>query len=303
MVDILKALNEATTTAGGYLVPEEFATKMYELVQQNSVMLPIFPSINMKYDKMYLPTETTGSTAYWVEENATITAGDQAFGRVTLDAQKVAAITELSSELMEDSNPDVADYIARSMARDLALEVDDQILNGDATYFSGLRDTTTNTDTNLVTASTHGDAITAAKIFNAQKELLLDNWGVGEYLAIHPRTFGVLRSLTDTNSRPLFDTTTFGSPLMKDGVLGTILGLKVITHSKLPITLTQGTSTECTDAIVFCKQSAIVGKRRELRLNKFYSIDKDNWKLQSNMRLAFSVVYPKSICIIQDLTS
>lgn len=302
-MDLVKALNEATTTAGGYLVPEEFATRLFELVQAQAVTIPDCMQVTMNHDQLHFPTVTTGSTAYFVAENATITAADAAFGRVTLNAQKVAALMQVSTELLEDSNPSVQEAVTQQMARDLALKIDNEILNGTGTNFAGYRDTTTYTNINTVTAATNGDAITVDKISDAVSAIQQDFFEP-DTLYIHPRTLGALRVLKDTNNRYLFDEAMFGSPILAGGAVGTVWGLKVKVAGQLPTTITQGTATTCTDLVVLASgKSGIFGRRRELQFNKFYDITIDAVKLQANMRAGFRVPYEKSICIIQDITS
>jgi HK97 family phage major capsid protein len=302
-MDLIKALNEATTSAGGYLVPDEFRARLYELINAAAITLPDCETVNMISDTQYTPSVTTGSTAYWPDENGTITAGDAAFGRVTLTAKKVAALMQMSTELLEDNNVSAAEYITRQMAIDLALKVDNEILNGTGTHFSGYRDVATYTDINTVTASTDGDAITGDKIFDGITAITEDNFTPGA-IYIHPRTVGALRKLKDTNNRYMFDDAQFGSPILREGAIGTIAGLKVKTSTQLPTTVTKGSTTTCTDLIIVTPgKSGLFGRRRELRFNRFYDIKFDSEYLQANMRCGFTVPYQKSICVIKDITS
>jgi len=299
MPDILKALNEATATAGGYMVPIEFARQVYEKVVQQAVSLPMLEQVAMARDLMYFPTVTTGSTAYIVAENATITAADLAFGRLTLDTKKFASLVPLSSELLDDSDPAIAGVIMNQMAKDLALKLDQEILTGTGSAFTGF---TENTDVNKVTsATTTGEAITIAKIADAVKECEVDGHHPS-HLFIHPRTLNVVRKLTDSAGRYLFDEAMFGSPILKTGAVGTIWGLQVVPTNALSTTVTKSTTTTCTDLIVAeANACGIFGKRRDMQFNKMYNITTDSWTLQANLRAAFTVKYPNSVCIIEDV--
>ena len=306
MVDIRKTLTEGTTSTGGYFVPDEYAKRFLELVQSKSVTLPLCENVRMRYDNMFIPTVATGNTAYFVSETGTITASDLTTGRIELTAKKIAALTGISTELMEDSDPAIGQVVSNQMATDVALKLDYEILNGDGTNFSGFRDTTTYTDMNTVTATADGAPITYTKIIDAQSEIQTDNFPGGTHMLMHPKELGMVRKLQDANSRPLFDEATFGSPLLaeKPNTVGTILGLKVVLSTQIPIDLTKGNGTALTDVIVITQnETGILGTRRNPVFHKDYVIENDYWKIQTNLRAAFYAKYQKSGCIIKDLTT
>ena len=297
-MDLNKALSEGTNSAGGYSVPEIWAKKLYDLMQEKSKLIPLCEVVNMTSDTWYAPTVTDGSTAYWVAELGTITASDLTFGQVTLTAKKVAAKIQLSTELDEDSMVDIMKLVSNQMATDLALAVDSEILNGTGGQFTSYWRTIAG---NTVTAGASGDDISVAKFSNAQYEGQVDYFNY-DWTIMHPRCLRDVRNLTDANARPIFNQETFGSPLLKTGAIGTILGMKVMEHTSIPITITKSSGHTLTDVIVVqSKKCGIFGKRRGLTAHKFYDIDDDSWYLQVNMRVAFAVAYPNAICIIKDI--
>lgn len=302
MVDVIKALNETTNSAGGFFVPEEFAKRVFDRVVTQSTALQLVEQVNMKYDVMHFPTVATGHTAYWVNENSAITSSDATFGQVNLSVKKVAALTEISTELMDDSDPSIMEYVTRMLSEDLAFEIDNQLYNGTGSPINGMRDTATYTSIQTIASTgANGDEITLAKISEAVAKLATENF-TGSHLVAHPKVIRKLRDLKDTTNRPIFDEATFGSPLLAEGVIGTIYGLKVIQTNRLPTNLTKGTSTTLTDVLVVeAKRCGLFGNRRQLQFNKFYQIAKDNWQLQTNMRVAFTVPYQKSIVIIKEI--
>ena len=129
-----KALSEGTTTAGGYLVPVEHSNKLIELLMSAAAIRAAGATvIPMSSDILQIPSQTGGATTYWVAENAQITASDQTWGQVQLQAKKLAALTKLSSELFEDSDPQIEKLVMADLARVLALEEDAKYLRGDGT--------------------------------------------------------------------------------------------------------------------------------------------------------------------------
>lgn len=304
MPDILKALSEGTDSKGGYTVPEQFARRMFEYLQQESVMLKVVEVVKMDSDLWKAPKLTGGTTAYWVGENATITASDVTFGQVTMTAKKVAALTQISSELSEDSYTDVMRLVAEQMAKDLAYAIDDEIINGTNGKFEAyMRDSSLSGINTVDATGSNGDAITMEKFSQAIYEIVKDHVQQPDYVIVNPRVTKDLRNLTDTNGRPLWDAVTYDSPLYKDGVIGFIMGMKVLETTALPTNITKGTSTTCTDILVVrSKKCGIFGRRRKLTVHKDYDIDTDSYKLQTNLRCAFNIPYPEAICIIKDIT-
>jgi|18_taG_2_1085343.scaffolds.fasta_scaffold04836_6 HK97 family phage major capsid protein len=314
MADIIKALREATDSAGGYLVPDEFAARVLDLIQAKSITLPDLEVVSMGSDVMHIPKATGASTAYWVAETGTITASETAYGRITLTAKKVASLIEASTEVLEDNNVSLANHLTEQMARDLALKIDDGVLNGTgatASPFEGLRYTGSFTnavwaDGTVGTTGTGSATISLTPVSKAVDQVIQDNHPSPDISYWAPRTVGSLRLLTDGNARPMFNNETWGSPLLKEGVLGTIYGMKVKSSTQLPINLSYGTGsgeTSNADAIVgVSKQFGLLGNRRQLRFRRDYKIATDIEQFQATQRLAFAVKYPNAYCVIRGIT-
>jgi len=319
MVDIMKALNEATNAEGLYVVPTEFSRRLLELVQAKVVVMNDCDVRQMNSLTQYVPKVTDGSTAYWVGEMATITASTPKFGRITLTAKKVAALTEVSSELLEDNNVGVADFLVEQMATDVALAIDSEIITGSGTNFTGLRVTASMlnaVDSQGNTGLTHADGtgsvltgstIKVAAIQAAVTEVLKDNHDQPDVSYWNPKTLGQVQQLTDSSGRPILNMETYGSPLLRDGVTATLLGTKVKTTTQLPLTLSYGTaaaqSASCADAIVArSKMFGIVGQRRGFLWKQDYKIEEDKYKYQTTTRLAFAIKYANAYCMIRAIS-
>lgn len=303
MADITKALVEAANATGGYLVPDILANKVYELITANSVLMPYLEQVTMTSDTLLLPRTTKGTTAYWVSETGAITASDMEFTQITLSAKKVAALVGVSTELLEDANPSVAQLVTEQMARDLALKIDDEMFNGTGGTFSGLLYTGSLSNSVSCGASTNGGAITWEKIVDAQTEVLKDNHRQPDVCFFNPRDVGTIRKLTDGNGRPILDETTYANPTLKTGVVPTLMGMRVVPTTTVPINLSYGTGAgNQGDGLVgVSKMMGVFANRRKLTLHKDYVIDNDYWKFQANIRVAFAVKYPDSYCVIQGI--
>jgi HK97 family phage major capsid protein len=299
---LLKALNENTNTQGGYLVPEIWASKIYDLIVAKSTAIQLCEQVTMTSDTLYFPKVTAASTAYFTDEAGTITASQPTFGQLVLHPKKVAALSRLSSEVMEDSNPSIMNIVTQRLAEDIALKIDYEIYNGTTSTggFNGMRDTTA--DTAILTYAVGGEISTDA-LSNAIEKMQSQNIEPTD-LVIHPKLLNKLRKLktSTTSNEPLLNMTTFGSAPLGNGVVGKIWGINVILTTQLPTDLTGGTATTASEAVLVSRgRCGIFANRRQLNLNKFYLIDTDDWKIQSNLRCAFAVNYSKAICVLQDI--
>ena len=315
----MKALNEATGSDGLYLVPDEFSNRLLALVQANTTVMTDCDIRQMAGLTQYIPKVTAGTTAYWLGEMEDITAANSKFGRITLTAKKVAALTEASSEVLEDNNVGVADHLVEQMATDIALSIDAEMLTGGGTNFTGLRDTasmanavdaagnTELTHADGTGSSLTGSTITIAATQKAVYEILKDNHDQPDISYWNPKTMGQVAALTDSTTRPVLNQETWGSPLLREGVVGILYGTKAKLTSQLPTNLSYGTaaaqSASCADAVVgLSKQFAICGQRRGFIWKTDYDIDTDKYKYQTTTRLAFAIKYANAYCMIRAIT-
>ena len=319
MADIRKALVEGTDAAGGFTVPKEYSNRLLAFVNKKSVAIQDMDVRQMGTDVRYIPKVTDGTTAYWVAETAAITEARPSYGQITLTAKKVAALSHISSELLEDNNVDIANHLVEQMGTDVSLAIDNEIYNGTGANFNGLRytgsfsnavDGSGNTNATAAdgTGSTiTGGAIALSYISKAVTEVLKDKHDQPDVSYWNPRTIGSLIQLTDGNARPMLNQETFGSPLLEQGVMYTIYGTKVRSSTQVPVNLTYGTtaalSGACSDALVgVSKMFGILGQRRNFIWKQDYTLSTDHYSYQTTARMAFAIKYADSYCLIRGIT-
>ena len=258
-----KALAEGTDSAGGYLVPVEHSGKLIEMLRARAAIRAAGATIiPMNSDTLQIPSQEGGATAYWVAENAQIPASDQTWGQVQLQAKKLAALTKLSAELFEDSDPGVEELVMADLARVLALEEDTKYLRGDGTGNTptGLENISgVNVDTSTLGAN--GGTPSFDHLADMLYALDADNVPAeGRAWIVHPRTVNTLRQIKDSSNKYLWaDPAAPGDP-------PTLWGYPVFTTTAIPITETQGTSTDCSTIYLGCWPEFVIGQRKALEL-------------------------------------
>ena len=128
---------ENNNALGGYLVPEEFAGDIINLVEQYGVFRANARVVSMSSDTRVQPKRAGGITAYFVGEGSSITSSDNSFENVRLTAKKLAVYTRLSSELNEDAAVDLGAWVAAECARAFAQKEDECGFAGDGTSTYG----------------------------------------------------------------------------------------------------------------------------------------------------------------------
>ena len=132
-----KGQNEATDADGGYLVPQVLASEVIFLRDKFGVVRQNARVMGMSSDNLNVPKNTASTTAYWPAENTNITASQITFSNVQVLAKKLAILTQVSSELNEDSIVDVGAALAEDMAYVMAYNEDLACLLGDGTSTYG----------------------------------------------------------------------------------------------------------------------------------------------------------------------
>jgi HK97 family phage major capsid protein len=134
--EIFNASQEGSGTTGGYLVPAPIAQTLINVRERVGVARQVCNVLPMGSDMLSVPKKTGGLTVYYPGEATTITESNLAFGQVSLAAIKRAVLTQLSQELVDDSIISIVDTAVAEMGYALALQEDNELINGagESTY-------------------------------------------------------------------------------------------------------------------------------------------------------------------------
>lgn len=108
----LKALSEGTDSAGGFLVPEQWAAGIEQAALESAIVRPLARKMPMTSDTLNYPVvkDTAHSSsvhggviAYWTEEAGSKGTSQPTFGNIKLIAKKLIGFTYASDELLDDA--------------------------------------------------------------------------------------------------------------------------------------------------------------------------------------------------------
>lgn len=129
----VRDMTAAGVSGSNYLVStDNLAASFIEMLRNESVVLGLGATrLSGLQGNVTIPRQTAASTAYWLaDENTAITESQPTIGQVTLSPKNVAALTEISHQLMQQSDPSAESLVMTDLARVIALAADVAALRG-----------------------------------------------------------------------------------------------------------------------------------------------------------------------------
>lgn len=133
-----KAMSEGTNSAGGFVVPEEFAAEVNRVVEDFGLVAKLARKFPMKSDTLNVPRLSASVTITYPGENTAGTGSQPTFENVQLLSKTAVGLTPMSNELLADANVSVIDLLTELFAEALAGDLDTQGLAGAAAPFTGI---------------------------------------------------------------------------------------------------------------------------------------------------------------------
>lgn len=156
-----------TATDGQELVPSTLYNELHKYIEDYSNIVSETRILRTAAgETLTIPTVTTNAGATWEGEGDAIAEADPQFGTVSLSAFKLARLTQVSSELLQDSAFNVSSFVVESAAQALALAIDTAVVTGAGTTQPLGFDNETPADTTVAVA-----AITADELIDAYHTL------------------------------------------------------------------------------------------------------------------------------------
>jgi len=223
--EIRNALQIGIDTKGGFLVPQEFEATLIAGLEDENVVRKLAKIITTGGDHQ-IPVIATKGTASWVAEEGAIPESDDAFGRITLGAFKLATAIKVSEELLTDSVFNIEQYLAEGFATRIGSKEEEAFVVGDgAGKPTGIFHTTGGGQLGVTTASQ--TAITLDEILDLFYSLKAPYRRDAAFL-MNDSTVKALRKLKDSTGQYIWQTN------VKENEPDTILGRPVFTSSFVP---------------------------------------------------------------------
>jgi HK97 family phage major capsid protein len=131
---VAKALEAGDEAAGGFLIQDEMADGLIELLYPASVVRASGArTVPLSSGTLTMPKVTAGVSGQWIGEGENIPLTQPAFGQIQMTAKKYAALVPLSNDLLRRDSIQADQFVRDDLVRDIALAEDLAFIRGDGT--------------------------------------------------------------------------------------------------------------------------------------------------------------------------
>lgn len=276
-----KTAMSTTNAQGGYTIPEEWVKEILNELNNNADIMPLFFPVPLAGDTLHLNSLNTDLTVAWSTEAATKTATKPTFSQADLTLRFLYAIITRTIELAQDSIINIPGLLNKLVAKNMALEIEQEGLEGAGAPFTGL----------LNAVGVNAQAMAAANLQYADLTAARNNTGV---LNVYKKAakwmmtegaLDIVMNLVDLNNRPLIN-----FEQLKADVPLTLFGKKILISDQIadttgaagtttiyfgdPGNIWMGKKKGHETMSVLYSQDAVVGSEN------FFTDNKDGWRFE-----------------------
>lgn len=130
---VTNVLQEGIDGQGGYLVPDEWDSRLIDVLDEENIMRSLGTIITTSGEHK-INIAAGKPAASWTEEGGELSFGDATFEQKLLDAFKLTIAIKVSEELLYDNAFDLESYILDQFGKAIANAEEDSFLNGDGSH-------------------------------------------------------------------------------------------------------------------------------------------------------------------------
>ncbi|MDD4688516.1 MAG: phage major capsid protein [Eubacteriales bacterium] len=223
--NVSNVLQEGVDTDGGYLVPEEYDSRLIDGLEEENIFRGLATRITTSGERK-INIAASKPAAAWIDEGEALTFGDATFEQINLDAHKLHVAVKVTEELLYDNAFQLENHIIDMFTKALSNAEEDAFLNGDGVGKPlGIFATTGGGQVGITTAS--ATAITADEIINLVYALKRP-YRKNAVFIMNDQTIAGIRKLKDGNGNYLWQ------PSNQANEPDILFGYKVLTSAYVP---------------------------------------------------------------------
>lgn len=231
--NVSNVLQEGVDADGGYLVPEEYDTRLIDGLKDENIIRKLGHTITTSGERK-INIAATKPAAAWIDEGEALTFSDATFSQINLDAHKLHVAVKVTEELLYDNAFQLENYIIEEFYKALANAEEDAFINGNGTGKPlGILAASGGAEIGVTTAS--ATAITADEVINLVYSLKRP-YRKNAVFILNDQTIAALRKLKDGNGAYMWQ------PALVAGEPDKLLGYPVYTSAYMP-TIEAGAKT------------------------------------------------------------
>lgn len=264
-----KAMDTGTGGAGGgFVVPAQYVAAYIDVLRAKSVVIKAGATLmeGLTGSPVLIPKQLTSASVYWIGQNTTITPSDPSFGQIQMTPKTLAIRAQYSNLLGMLSNPAMETLVRNDFAKVAASELDRVLLRGSgaANQPLGLNGVA---GLGSYAIGANGGSLSVDDLYGLAG-VVEDANGLDGKLALitNPKALRKLKKQRIGQYSGDTGGTYIVAPLLTDEALSKAIGLTCLTTTQLPVNLTKGSSTDCTEVYFGNWSELLVGMFGQVEL-------------------------------------
>lgn len=223
--NVSNVLQEGVDADGGYLVPEEYDTRLINGLKEENIIRKLGHVITTSGERK-INIAATKPAAAWIDEGEALIFSDATFSQINLDAHKLHVAVKVTEELLYDNAFRLENYIIEEFYKALGNAEEDAFINGNGTGKPlGLLANVGGAEVGVTAAS--ATAITADEVINLVYSLKRP-YRKNAVFILNDQTIAALRKLKDGNGAYMWQ------PALVAGEPDKLIGYPVYTSAYMP---------------------------------------------------------------------
>ena len=218
---VSNVLQEGVDADGGYLVPDEYDTRLIQKLEENNIVRSLSTIIKTSGEHKINIASTTPAAA-WIEEGGTLTFGDSKFEQKILDAHKLHVAVKVTEELLYDNAFGLENFLIDSFGKAIGNAEENAFLNGTGTGQPTGIFATTGGGT-YITAKTKGADAIIELVYNLKRP-----YRKNASFIMNDKMIATIRTYKDQNGAYMWQ------PSLVQGEPDRLLGFPVYTSQYAP---------------------------------------------------------------------
>lgn len=218
---VSNVLQEGVDADGGYLVPDEYDTRLIQKLEENNIVRSLSTIIKTSGEHKINIASTTPAAA-WIEEGGTLTFGDSKFDQKILDAHKLHVAVKVTEELLYDNAFGLENFLIDSFGKAIGNAEENAFLNGTGTGQPTGIFATTGGGT-YITAKTKGADAIIELVYNLKRP-----YRKNASFIMNDKMIATIRTYKDQNGAYMWQ------PSLVQGEPDRLLGFPVYTSQYAP---------------------------------------------------------------------
>lgn len=228
--DETKALNTLQGPDGGFLCPPEFSNELIKAVTELSDIRAVARVRTISGKELQIPKRIKCLKAYWTKELSQMAKDQSEYALMSLTPQKLTVRTGISTEMLEDSEFDMAAEIMADSSEAFALAEGQAFVSGKGDSEQQPQGFISDSRTPVYQSTDSGAASGSFSWKDLYKMTgeLKNAYARNAVFGLNRKTLAVLMTMTDGEGRPIWQAN------LREGRPNTIAGLPYIIIPDMP---------------------------------------------------------------------